>query len=155
MRHTHRSGYGNNTKIFVARWVRWSTVFVDLKLPLLIAGPINLCIYFPVACVISQKFYFIFFNIHTCLLELCGFLLRLSHTHVSMLLIHFKHSWGLHFQVSVAAWNMFSSVSISLCNAKISKIVATLIAASKPQLFYTSYIHLSIITSQKYILCFS
>ena len=32
--------------------------FVDLKLPLLIPGPINPCKYFPVACKISEISYF-------------------------------------------------------------------------------------------------
>ena len=61
-------------------------VFGDLKLPSLIAGPINLCKYFPVACVISQIiFKFRFFLQYACLCELCRFSLRGSH----ILQIHF------------------------------------------------------------------
>ena len=74
--HTHRSGYGNVTKIFklsMARQVGWYIVFVNLKLSLLIAGPINPCKYFPVACVISQ---IIFFLQYACLCQLCRFSLR-------------------------------------------------------------------------------
>ena len=54
-----------NFELSIARRVRWHIVFVDLKLPSLIAGPINPCKYFPVACVISQII-FVFFNIHAC-----------------------------------------------------------------------------------------
>ena len=65
-------------ELSIARQVRWCIVFVDLKLPLLIAGPINPGKYFPVACVISQiSFNFVFQ--YTCLCEKCGFLLRWSH----------------------------------------------------------------------------
>jgi len=39
-------------ELSIARRVRWCIVFVNLKLPLLIAGPINPYKYFPVACII-------------------------------------------------------------------------------------------------------
>jgi len=55
-------------------------VFVDLRLPSLIAGPINPCKYFPVACIISQIiFKSRFFSQYACLCELCRFSLRGSH----------------------------------------------------------------------------
>ena len=61
---THRSGYRNKTKIFelsIARRVRCYIIFVDLKLPSLIAGPINLCKYFPVELISQIIFNFRFF----------------------------------------------------------------------------------------------
>jgi len=79
MHTTHSLGYGNETKILelsMARRVRWHIVFGDLKFPSLIAGPINPCEYFPVACVISQKN--LLFIQYACLCEQCGFLLRWS-----------------------------------------------------------------------------
>jgi len=39
---------------------------VDLKLLLLIAGPINPCKYFPAECVISQIILNFSFNLHVC-----------------------------------------------------------------------------------------
>ena len=66
--HTRRLWYWNEGKIFelsIARWVRWFLVFVDLKVSLLIAGPINTCKYFPVARIIACIiFKFRFVSIH-------------------------------------------------------------------------------------------
>jgi len=55
------------TKFFelsIARRVSWYIGFVDLKLPLLIAGPINPCKCFPVPCIISQIILNFFFSIY-------------------------------------------------------------------------------------------
>ena len=92
----------NETKIFelsMARQVRWYTGFVDLKLPSLIAGPINPCRYFPVTYIVSQiRNFKISYN--TCLCKLTGKIKptlvpsAYSHTTVTVLLV-FSLNFGL------------------------------------------------------------
>jgi len=111
--HPHHSGYRNETKIFelsIARRLRWYIVFVDLKLPSLIAETNNPCKYFPVACVILQIIFKFSFFQYACLCKQCGFSLRGSQYDSSKLRIW--KSYMIPFHRAGHKWSLLNNTFI-------------------------------------------
>ena len=63
----------------MSRRIRWYIVLIDLSLPSSNTGPIKICIFFFMACVILRIIFKFCFSQYACLCEQVGFLLRRSH----------------------------------------------------------------------------